>query len=255
MLTVSSLEWHVSHNCNFSCSGCSDFSNYKHDQRITPELLESWYKPWNKRIKPKTVALVGGEPLLNKDIEQIIKTAREYWQHSELELVTNGWLLHRYPNLPNVLRDTDTTLFISKHYNSDEYNSKFDRIIEYLNKEKVSYKIYRNDKTWFQIYRPELLPHEDSDPESSWRNCPTYQDCFQLYDGAIWKCPPIAYINLMSKKYNLDSKWDNYLQYEPLRPHCTDMQIVDFFNRGAEHVCGMCPAKLKLTKKEVEWQP
>lgn len=254
MITVSSLEWHVSHNCNFSCSGCSDFSNYKHAASITNDILKQWYAPWHKRIQPKTVALVGGEPLLNKDIENIIYTAREYWQDSALELVTNGWLLYRYPNLPTVLKDTKTTLYVSKHYNSKEYNEKFYSIIDNLEKQNVNYKIYRNDKTWFQIYKPELLPHEDGDPESSWKNCPTYQDCFQLYDGAIWKCPPIAYINLMNKKYTLDSKWDTYLQYKALQPDCTDREIVEFFSRGAESVCGMCPAKLKLTKKEVEWQ-
>jgi organic radical activating enzyme len=254
MIPVSSLEWHVSHNCNFSCSGCSDFSNYKHDIRITSEVLESWYAPWHKRILPKTVALVGGEPLLNKDIENIIYTARKYWQQSDLEIVTNGWLLYRYPNLPNVLKDTQATLYVSKHYASKEYNDKFYNILEYLDSKNVRYKIYNNDKTWFEIYKPNLLPHEDNNPVSSWNNCPTYKDCKQLYDGSIWKCPPIAYINLMSKKYTLDNKWDNYLQYKPLNPSCSDNDIVEFFARGSESVCGMCPAKLKLTKKEVEWQ-
>ena len=237
MIPVSSLEWHVSHNCNFACSGCSDFSNYKHDIRITAETLETWYAPWHTRIVPKTVALVGGEPLLNKDIENIILSARRYWQHSDLELVTNGWLLYKYPNLPAILNDTNTTLYVSKHYNSVEYNDKFDSIVDYLEQQQIKYKIYRNDKTWFEIYKPTLLPHEDNDPESSWHNCPTYQDCFQLYDGAIWKCPPVAYINLMSKKYKLDPKWDTYLKYKALQPDCTDKQIVEFFNRGAEFVC------------------
>ena len=118
MISVSSLEWHVSHNCNFSCSGCSDFSNYKHAASITNDILKQWYAPWHKRIKPKTVALVGGEPLLNKDIENIIYTAREHWQDSALELVTNGWLLYRYSNLPAVLKETNTTLYVSKHYDS-----------------------------------------------------------------------------------------------------------------------------------------
>lgn len=254
MIPVSSIEWHVSHNCNFSCSGCSDFSNYKHNQRITAELLESWYIPWHQRILPKTVALVGGEPLLNKDIEQIVLTARQYWPNSELELVTNGWLLYRYPDLLKILNDTNTTLYVSKHYDSIEYNKKFSSIVDYLVQHNVNYKIYRNDKTWFEIYRPELLPHEDNNYQSSWNNCPTYQDCVQLYDGALWKCPPIAYINLMNKTHNLDSKWDTYLQYKALQPSCTDKEIIDFFNKGAESICSMCPAKLKITKKEVEWQ-
>jgi organic radical activating enzyme len=257
MIEVSSLEWHVSHNCNFSCNGCSDFSNVKHTQRITPQILESWYVPWHQRIKPKTVALVGGEPLLNKDIETVITTAKQYWNNSNLELVTNGWLLKRYPNLSKVLKDTDTMLYISKHYDSDEYNTVFNNIIDYVESLDINYKIYRNHKTWFQIYKgtgADIEPFEDNDPKSSWNNCPTYQDCFQLYDGCIWKCPPVAYLNLMAKNYKLSSKWDTYLKYRALQPNCTDQQIINFFNKGAEHVCGMCPSKLRITKQEVEWQ-
>ena len=260
MIPVSSLEWHVNHNCNFSCNGCSDFSNHKHKQRITPNILEQWYTPWHKRILPKTVALVGGEPLLNKDIEQIIITARDYWSHSDLELVTNGWLLHRYPNLPTVLKETNCKLYISKHFDSEDYNNKFDQIIKYVESFDLDYKIYNNHKTWFQIYKTNLEPFEDNDPQSSWNNCPTYQDCFQLYDGVIWKCPPVAYINLMNKNYTLSEKWDTYLKYNPLSADSTDQQIKDFFNRKAETVCGMCPAKLKITKKlnplekETLWQ-
>jgi len=257
MISISSLEWHVNHNCNFSCSSCSDFSNYKHDQKITLEMLESWYAPWHKRILPKTVALVGGEPLLNKQIEPIIISARKYWPHSELEIVTNGWLLLRYKNLPTILKDTNTKLYISKHYDSKEYNQKFNQIIDYVESHDINYCVYNNHKTWFQIYQDtgtEVLPFEDNDPQSSWNNCPTYQDCLQLYDSAIWKCPPIAYINLMSKKYKLNSKWDRYLKYQALQPNSSDQEVVAFFHRKAEDVCGMCPAKLKLMKKEVEWQ-
>lgn len=258
MISISSLEWHVSHNCNFSCNYCCDFSNYKHNDRITRQTLLEWYKPWHQRIKPDTVALLGGEPLLNKDIINIIIDAKQYWPQSQLELVTNGWLIENYPTLLDTLRDTNTKLYISKHVDTPEYNAKFDSIVNKVRDKGLKVSIYPNHKIWYQIYKgtgTDIEPYEDSDPESSWNNCPTYQDCFQLYDSQIWKCPPVAYINLLAKKIQLNTKWNEYLSYRALQPNCSDQQIVEFFSKGAEKVCGMCAAKVVYAKKEVKWQP
>lgn len=257
MISISSLEWHVSHNCNFSCDYCCDFSNYKHNEKITRKTLIEWYRPWHKRLQPKTVALLGGEPLLNKQIENIVLDAKTFWPNSELELVTNGWLLPKYPKLFDVLKSVDVKLYISKHLDTKEYNVKFDSIIELVKSHGIKYAIYPNHKMWYQIYRgtgTDIEPYEDSDPQSSWNNCPTYQDCFQLYDQQIWKCPPVAYIQLLSKKIKLNSKWDEYLRYRALQPDCTDAEIKEFFDRQAESICGMCAAKIKYIKKEVVWQ-
>ena len=88
------------------------------------------------------------------------------------------------------------------------------------------------------------MPFEDGDPQSSWKNC--FSDpykCFQLYEGNLWKCPPITYLPLMSKKYNLSNKWDPYLKYKPLLPNCSDEELQKFWNSECMDICSMCPAK------------
>lgn len=61
-----------------------------------------------------------------------------------------------------------------------------------------------------------------------------------------------AYLNLQKKKYNqlLSKKWNPYLNYEPLKFNCSDSEIVEFFNRKSEFICGMCPSSPKTFQKK-----
>lgn len=46
---------------------------------------------------------------------------------------------------------------------------------------------------------------------------------------------------MQDRKYGLGEEWGKYLEYEPLGPECSDAELREFVERGAEAVCGMCP--------------
>ena len=88
---------------------------------------------------------------------------------------------------------------------------------------------------------------DDGDPESSWRNCPA-KWCLQLYEGKLWKCPAIAYLEMQDRKHGLGEAWQPYLEYEALGSDCSDAELREFVERRAERVCGMCPARVERIK-------
>ena len=61
-----------------------------------------------------------------------------------------------------------------------------------------------------------------------------------------------AYLNLQKEKYGkmLSKKWNPYLQYKPLSADCSNEDIIEFFNRKAEPVCGMCPKNPQFFNKK-----
>ena len=109
---------------------------------------------------------------------------------------------------------------------------------------------------WQKVYKgygENIEPYEDNDPESSWNNCPTGQNCFQLHEGKMWKCAPLAFLPMMNKKYKLSEKWDRYLEYVPLSSDCTTEELQKFINRGAESYCSMCPSKPHYFMKDMPY--
>ena len=187
---------------------------------------------------------------------------REMWPdpRTRIQVATNGLLLHLHPRLPRALSDTDISLDISIHSDgsiSPRYQGKISRSLDLARKWQREYGIEVNPNPsvpWIEGYKGfgnEIMPFEDNNPRKSWDNCCTGQECFQLFEDRLWKCAPLAYLKLQDRKFNLSEKWKPYLQYEPLNPGCTDEEIIEFFNRKAESVCGMCPSDPReFTKRD-----
>lgn len=214
---------------------------------------DRWMNLWNRRISPRTFSLLGGEPTIHPHLPEFLSLARRNWPGATLRLVTNGFLLYRHPTLPLVLKDDPNAyLSLSIHHDSLEYWEKLRPIMELLAGWVKRYGIrmicYNSHKNWTRRYKgvgSEMEPFEDGQPSHSWKNCPA-KYCPQLFEGKIWKCGPLAYLNLQDAKYHLPEKWKPYLQYQPLEPGCSDEELHEFFARKEESYCAMCAANPQL---------
>lgn len=258
MIEIPHLEWHVTHSCNFTCQGCGHYTNDGYKQNITLETLKEWYLSWNKRILPRELSMLGGEPLLNKKIVDIIYMTKELWnisENQEFELVSNGLLFNRVDGLSKALIETNCILTITKHSKDPNYIRLFDSAIESIKESGIKYRIHDASDYWLKTYDGyggSIEPMESDDYKMSWDNCPTGQENFILQDSRIYKCAALAYLPLQKQKYGdkLSAKWDPYLKYDPLSPDATDLDVLEFFTRSAEPVCSMCPRNKNIFTKE-----
>lgn len=76
----------VTKRCNARC----DFCDYWKEPK-GKELKD--YVPLIRKLKPLSVSLTGGEPLLRKDLPDIIRSIRENFHFIYISLITNGALL------------------------------------------------------------------------------------------------------------------------------------------------------------------
>lgn len=252
-LEVPHLEIHITHECNLTCDGCLYYTNHRHTGTIPIAELQASLSVWSRRLVPRSFAILGGEPCLHRDLTQIVVMAREQWPDpmTTMEVVTNGLLLHLHPDLPKALSDTNTALYISVHSTaaiSPRYGEMISKSIELARRWQQDFGIeleVADQTNWYRGYKgvgSDVAPFEDGDPQKSWDNCVTGQQCFQLSEGRIWKCAPLAYLGLQNRAFELSDKWQPYLKYQGLDPSCSDALLVEFFNKKAESVCGMCPS-------------
>jgi MoaA/NifB/PqqE/SkfB family radical SAM enzyme len=76
----------VTKRCNARC----DFCDYWKEK--APAELDS-YVHVIRKLNPLSVSITGGEPLLRKDLEEIISSLRQNFGHIFISLITNGSLL------------------------------------------------------------------------------------------------------------------------------------------------------------------
>ena len=259
MIDIEQLELHVTHACNFTCEGCSHYSNHGHTGNISLDDCEEWLYEWSRRVKPKTFTILGGEPTLNKDLPEIVYMVRAMFPDptTGIDVITNATGLHLQPRLPQMLVATGATLAVSIHSTEHpNYIKKFKRGYKLAKKWKHDLGVWVEfwdftNKEWVRQYKgfgDRMMPYEDNNPRKSWEVCIS-KYAMQLHEGKLWKCPALAYLPMQAKKYNLSDKWNPYLKYQSLDVDCTDEELEEFLNREDESFCSMCPANRDVYTK------
>lgn len=250
MVEIPNLEIHVTHACNLACEQCSHFSNLNHKGILSVKEIDYQMGLWSFRIQPRVFSILGGEPGLNPDLPQIINLCKVHWPNSRLQLISNGFLLDRHPELPKILKETDCSLEVSVHHESKEYLEKIKPYLDLIEQWRKDYGIKLNirpsSKNWRRVYLGEhstMKPYNDNNQRESWEVC-VCKWCPQIYLDRIWKCPPLAYLKMTLDKLKLsdDPEWAPYLKYRPLEPYCSDTELRDFLLTQDESYCKMCPA-------------
>ena len=243
------LEIHVTHACNLACQQCSHFSNYGFTGHLSPDAARAWFAAWAERLEPKWVSLLGGEPTLNPALREFLAVARESFPRARIQLVTNGWFLHRHPDLPAALEENNVRLELSVHHEGEAYLARLAEILmlllEWRERNRFRLHVRRSYGRWqrlFCVSGRDLLPVADGEPAAAWEACGS-RDCLQLHEGKLWKCPPVAYLPMVAEKFAIDrNAWRAWLDYRPLAPTCSDEELREFVGRRAESVCALCPA-------------
>src|SRR5208283_348794 len=89
------IEYSVSYHCNLRCSGCAHLSPFSREHFPSLESFVADINQLSKGLHATTINLLGGEPLLNPNINSYIKAAKESKIAETVVVVTNGLLLHK----------------------------------------------------------------------------------------------------------------------------------------------------------------
>jgi hypothetical protein len=217
---------------------------------LSIEEADEWMTAWNRRLWPSIFRLLGGEPTLNPKLPELIRLAQKRWPRSRIALTTNGFFAHRHARLGKVLGEANAMVILSVHDHGEDYTAKASPGRELLQKwsDEFGFEliIEKSYQRWTRRYKgagANVLPFEDGDLRSSWETCPA-KNCRQLFRGKLWKCSPIAYLQLQKQAHPaISAKWDPYLAYQPLTPDCSDDELAKFFTAEEESICGMCAAE------------
>jgi hypothetical protein len=247
---IERLELHVTHACNLTCESCSHYSNHNHRGHLALSEADRWMSLWSRRLGVDEFHLLGGEPTVHPELTGFVRLARRHWPNAFIRIRTNGFFLHRHPELPALLAaDGRAAISMAIHHDSPEYRERLRPIFELIEGWQRDFAIVvevdRSFANWTRRYAgfgAAMQPFEDEAPRASWEICPA-RYCKQLFEGKIWKCAPLAYLKMQDAKYGLSDKWDFYLRYEPLDPACSDDALDRFIAKEDEPYCGMCSAR------------
>ncbi len=110
------VSFEVTYNCNARCEHC-DLGDYVKEPRLGPEVFAGWLE----RLSPAVAQISGGEPMLRKDIFDIISEMRRRDPLAVFVITTNSTLLNEEKYLK--LREAGIDQFsLSLDYPDERHN-------------------------------------------------------------------------------------------------------------------------------------
>jgi len=259
MISIPYLEIPITHVCNLHCDGCCYYANYNLAAMASAAEIRTSVTAWTQRIKPGMVKILGGEPLINRQLPEIFLAVRQLFPEAHVQVITNGLQLDKCPLLPHLLTMPNTSLSVSIHSNEEIYLGKLQESLNVISGWIGTYgiKVIMSDNriVWKRHYRglgPNMQPYNDGDYKASWRACPA-RECLVLHEARLWKCPQLASLHHVADKFALrdNPAWHPYLAYQGIAADCTDDELRLHLKRGPEAACGMCPVNGETYEKDI----
>ena len=241
------IEIHTNDKCNCNCRSCLHLSCIAKYPRFKSAIdFENDFKKIYSGFKNnvKCVRIMGGEPFLNADLLNIIKTIKNYFNEQTIELVSNGLFFldekfcksQHCLDILNFLKNENIDLRISCHFK--DFKTFRQIVIERLRFLKLGF-FYEPAHIFTQI----KVNKEPSDKIKNFESCPIKdyikdKKCVQLVGTKLIRCPFAAYSYILNENTGLNYSLDNYdiLDLEKIK---SDEEIREFFLREIDY-CKWC---------------
>ena len=240
---IPSLEIQIVYGCNLHCNGCSAFSP-RSKGRISYDDVCQWSEAWCNKLRPQYLTLLGGEPLLHNDLDKIIYAVSQFWKDSQVRLITNGLMLPKIKSeVFQAIKETNTSIEISKHYQSDDFDKEFSSALSFLDRENIAYQVRPSHGKWSNRYQIDTAgipwPYH-SNPKNAWDIC-VADNCMTLMDNKVYRCSILASVARGIEAKFLPPEWGERYCYTPLSADASPLEIRKHLLSQEMPVCGICP--------------
>lgn len=177
------LEFHVADHCNLNCKACEHYSGLVKEPHFPNlEKFTQDFERLHEFIDDiGIIRILGGEPLLNPELNEYVKLSRRLYPRAIIWIVTNGLLLQKMPeNFFETLRQCNAGVIISFY---PPLESKMPAIKKMLEEQRVKFFVYELNKTF--TMKQTLNRHNH--PREIFLQC-LQAHCHNLYEGKIAAC-------------------------------------------------------------------
>ena len=249
------IEINAALHCNMACKSCAHLSPLFRKKNANPDMVYRDLEILSPLYHAAYVKIMGGEPLLNPDLLELIKAAHSSGIADEILLPTNGTLLHKLSKeLWDAIDCLELSLYPSRLPDKKEIDAlkskaashKVKLLIHYYDNFRFSYSGNKNGDTSLvqDVYNTCKMAH--------------FWHSHTVLDGWFFLCPQSIFI----PQQGVDKGWD--IKVDGLRisnePRFAN-SLYKFLTRSQPlKACEYClgsVGKLHSHKelRRVEWRP
>lgn len=179
------MEYHVTDFCNLKCKGCTHLSNYVKELEFagTESFRMSLIKLAEKFRNISTLRLLGGEPLLCRDLHEYIYIAHEVFPYSHIKVVTNGLLVRNMTRETiDAIKDTGAEIQVTQYPPTRKIAGD---IVDFCHKNGMKLCMYPLLSKFYGF----SFSCSNPDSEKCWLACRSNRYCHFLNGTVFYPCP------------------------------------------------------------------
>ena len=253
------FEINIVKHCNLNCRGCNHFSPLASNDFMSVSVIENDVRRLGELFHhtASRIYLLGGEPLLHPQIEEIAKICREHFPETKIFIVTNGILLaNMSESFWKCCKDNKIIISPTRYPIKIDYDS----LSDLANSHGVEYFMFGGTdfyarKLWFEPI--DICGSHDVDDE--FKQCRQANKCITLENGKLYTCilPPTIQAFNSYFGYNLEVTEEDGIDIYKAKSY---EEVLDFFTHPIPF-CKYCDWKSHtyenpygISKKDIkEW--
>lgn len=235
------LEFHVADHCNLNCAACEHYSGLVHEEKfpVYSQFEKEFLKLKDFISDIGVIRILGGEPLLNKEIIKYFDLTRRTYPEASINLVTNALLLRNMPDeFYESMRANNIVINISYY---PPMEAQMDKIESFLASKGVMWEKSPLIKTF--TVKQTLV--KQTDAQQQYFNC-LQAHCHNFYEGKLAACFLPFMTKYFNKEFNKSLPEDGAIDLfaEGLTLEQIKTRLLTAFER-----CCYC-----TSPKEINWQ-
>jgi len=171
--------------CNLSCFSCNELSPVSANRLPTLAATQESLEFLEKVYHAKTARILGGEPLLRRDIADFVKVVKASGIADSVRIVSNGTYLERFNvELLQALDSVEISLYPGVGVTIDSLMQLKEKCLQY------DVALYVKQTNFFRISYSELGTKDNGLVNRIFKTCKVVHlwGCHCIYDGFFFKC-------------------------------------------------------------------
>ncbi|MCP2258273.1 4Fe-4S single cluster domain [Streptoalloteichus tenebrarius] len=191
VVTPEGCELNVAHHCNLGCASCSHLSPVFRRSVVDPEVVRRDLGLLARFLRARFVKVLGGEPLLHKQLVPILDIIRESGIAPRVLVCTNGVLLPRMrDDFWSRVDEVEVSIYPGRELSDDELAHVRRQAERHQTTLTVSYYSH------FRYSYSEVGTEDARLVEQIFTTCQVAHvwRCHTVYEGHFFRCPQAVFL-------------------------------------------------------------
>ncbi|MGL6105467.1 MAG: radical SAM protein [Fusobacteriaceae bacterium] len=188
-ISIPYIEIVVATKCTLRCKDCANLMQYYDNPYIID--INTIKTSINRLIESvdniEKFRILGGEPFLHPDLDEIINLVASSEKIKEVQIPTNGTILPKKESLIKALKHNKVSISISDY---GEYSTKKKEIVQLGEQHNIKVEVMNMDY-WLDYSSIECRSRSKEQLQDQYKQC--NHQCTSLLNGKIFDCPRSAH--------------------------------------------------------------